>query len=112
MDDRYLVALILMVAAAPVALWARMAQSGRWIDTIVPGTAELSEAQRQSLAPMISTGLWLMTALLMTAPVAAMLLEPADFIRYNGIAAVVGAVLSAVGSALVARRIRAMAPPP
>jgi len=108
MDEHKLVALILIVAAAPVALWARMAQSGRWIDTIVPGAAELSEAQRQSLAPMISTCLWLMTGLLLTAPVAVVLLDPAGFLHYTGVVAVVGALLSALSSALIAHRIRVL----
>ena len=112
MEERYLVALILLAAAAPVALWARMAQSGRWIDTIVPGTAELSEAQRQALAPTISMTLWLMTGVLLTAPIAAMALDASNFARYTGIAAVVGATLSAVGSAWISRRIRMLRTPP
>ena len=112
MEERFLAGLILLVAAAPVALWARMSQSGRWIDTIVPGTAELSEQQRQSLGPTISAGLWLMTGLLLTAPIAAIALDQANFLRYSGVAAVVGALISAVGSALIARRVRAMQSPP
>ena len=35
MDEHLVAAAILVVAAAPLALWARMAQSGRWIDVIV-----------------------------------------------------------------------------
>ena len=112
MEARLLAALILLIAAAPLALWARMAQSGRWIDLIVPASAALPSARRAELAPMISAGLWLHCALMLLLPLSLLLLSDALF-KFVAIFVALGLpVLSATGAALLNRRMRAMKTPP
>lgn len=112
MDKDLLAAAILVVAASPLALWARMAQSGRWIELIVPDSAGLSAGQRVSLAPLISAGLWLHCGLLLLIPAALLVLPESGFKSVVVTVAVGLPVLSAGGAVLLKRRVRALKSPP
>lgn len=108
MEDRLLAAAILVVAATPLALWARMAQSGRWIDVLVPESAGLTPRQRTELAPFLSAGLWLHCGLLLAIPMALLLLPESTFKLIAAFVAIAMSLLSATGAVLLKRRIRAM----
>jgi hypothetical protein len=108
MDEHLVAAAILVVAAAPLALWARMAQSGRWIDVIVPESEGLTPRQRNELAPSLSAGLWLHCALLLAIPMALLLLPESAFKLVATFVVIAMPLLSATGAVLLKRRIRAM----